>query len=247
MAKRKREPADRAIVLRFVAHLVENGYPDIKVDHWLEDEQPGQSVVEAIAGPFAIEHTSIDTVPEQRRIGQQFQKALGVLELLPVNARLQIVVPYELVQIGGDWKTHFMTLASWAVLTSPTLPDGNYQIPIPATGLECSAVKDSGRPAKIVLYRPAPDDDTLAPRLREQIQRKMEKLIRYKADRHTTVLIIETQDSALMNQHKMLEAARTAVGGQMPDGLDCLWYAEAGGHIFFDFTGPIASGNDVIE
>jgi hypothetical protein len=101
MARTKREPADRAIVLRFVAHLVENGYPEIKVDHWLEHEQPGQSVVEAIAGPFAIEHTSIDTLPEQRRIGQQFQKALGVLEFLPVSARLQIVVPYELVQIAG--------------------------------------------------------------------------------------------------------------------------------------------------
>ena len=26
-----------------------------------------------------------------------------------------------------------------------------------------------------------------------------------------------------------------------------LWYAEAGGHVFFDFTGPITRGDDVIE
>jgi hypothetical protein len=247
MAKKKREPADRAIVLRFVGHLVENGYPDLKIDHWLEDEQPGQSVVEAIAGEFAIEHTSVDTLPNQRGAGHQFQKALGFLEFLPVAARLQILIPYELVQVGGDWQSHFLALASWVVLTAPTLPDGNHQISIPGTALECVAVKDSAMPAKVVLYRPAPDDDTLPLRVGEQITRKMEKLVRYKAEGHTTVLILETQDNALMNQHKMLEAARMALGGQMPSGLDRLWYAEAGGHVFFDFTGPITAGHDIIE
>jgi hypothetical protein len=33
----------------------------------------------------------------------------------------------------------------------------------------------------------------------------------------------------------------------MPEGLDQLWYAEAGGHVFFDFTGPINQGTDVID
>jgi hypothetical protein len=32
-----------------------------------------------------------------------------------------------------------------------------------------------------------------------------------------------------MNQYKMLEAVREAVGGKMPEGLDQIWYAEAGG------------------
>jgi hypothetical protein len=50
-----------------------------------------------------------------------------------------------------------------------------------------------------------------------------------------------------MNQYKMLEAVRTAVGGKMPEGLDQLWYAEAGGHVFFDFTGPINQGTDMID
>jgi hypothetical protein len=57
----ERIPADRAVVLRFVAHLIEHGHPDLKVDHWLEDEHPGQSVVEAIAGPFAPSSTPAST------------------------------------------------------------------------------------------------------------------------------------------------------------------------------------------
>lgn len=247
MAKNKREPADRAVVVRFVAHLMDNGYPDLKIDHWLEDEYPGQSVVEAIAGQFAIEHTSVDTLPNQRVDGDHFQEALGLLEYLPVTARLQIVVPYELVQVGGDWQSYFMTIAHWALVTSPGLPNGVHQIPIAGTGLECTADKDANREPKIVLYRPAPQDDTLVARVGEQITRKMKKLPKYKVDGYTTVLLIESQDNALMNQHKMLEAVRTAIAGKMPEALDQIWYAEAGGYVFFDFTGPIMRGDDMID
>jgi len=37
-------------------------------------------------------------VPDQRRIGEQFMEALGVLAHLPATARLSINVPYELVE-----------------------------------------------------------------------------------------------------------------------------------------------------
>ena len=50
MAEKKRVPPDREIVERFVEHLRHDGYPDLKVDSWPEDDHPGQSVVEAIAG-----------------------------------------------------------------------------------------------------------------------------------------------------------------------------------------------------
>jgi hypothetical protein len=49
-----------------------------------------------------------------------------------------------------------------------------------------------------------------------------------------------------MNQYKMLEAVRTAVGGKMPEGLDQVWFTEARGQVFFDFTGPITTGSDVL-
>lgn len=132
------------------------------------------------------------------------------------------------------------------LVTAPTLPDGSYRIGIPTTELECTALKDGARPAGVFLSRPAPDDDTLPARISAQIVRKMKKLRRYKDDGHTTVLILETEDVALMNQYKMLEAVRTAVGGQMPEGLDQVWFTEARGHVFFDFTGPITTGSDVL-
>jgi hypothetical protein len=61
----KRIPPDRESVEAFVGHLHRHGHPDLKIDSWPQDDHPGQSVVEALAGNLAIEHTSVDTLPYQ--------------------------------------------------------------------------------------------------------------------------------------------------------------------------------------
>lgn len=247
MADKKRVPPDREIIERFVKHLRERGYPDIKIDSWPEDDHPGQSVVEAIAGNLAIEHTSVDTLSDQRRIGEQFMDALGVLDHLPATARLSINVPYELVTVGTDWVTYRFALAQWILNVAPTLPDGRHDIELPNTPLTCIGVKESDRPARVVISRPIQDGETLSQRVAQQITRKMKKLRRYKADGYATVLILETQDQSLMNQHKMLEAVREGLGGSMPQGLDQLWFTEARGAYFFDFARPIRERLDVLD
>lgn len=69
----ERVPVDREIVTRFVDHLRDEGRSGLKVDCWPEDENPGQSEIEAIAGDLAIEHTSVDTLPQQRRIAPSWR------------------------------------------------------------------------------------------------------------------------------------------------------------------------------
>lgn len=243
----KRIPPDREIVEAFVGHLRRHGHPDLKIDSWPEDDHPGQSVVEALAGHLAIEHTSVDTLPDQRRVGEQFMDALGILDHLPTTARLSINVPYELVTVGADWEAYRLALAHWILNVAPTLSDGRHDIALPNTSLTCIALKESTRPARVVLSRPAQDDETLPQRVGLQITRKMKKLRRYKVEGYTTVLILETQDIALMNQHKMLEAVREGLAGAIPEGLDQLWFTEARGVFFFDFTRPIATGSDVLD
>jgi hypothetical protein len=247
VAENKRIHPDREIVEQFVEHLRVDGQPDLKIDSWPEDDNPGQSVVEAIAGNLAIEHTSIDTLPDQRRIGEQFMDALGILDHLPATARLSINVPYELVTIGSDWEAYRLTLADWIINVAPMLPDGRYDIELPNTPLTCIAIKESDRSARVVISRPIQDDHTLPHRVGQQIMRKMKKLLRYKADGYATVLILETQDQSLMNQHKMLRAVRDGLGGSMPEGLDQLWFTEARGAYFFDFAKPIREGRDVLD
>src|ERR1044072_1960024 len=138
MAEKKRVPPDREIVERFVEHLRDEGQVDLKIDSGPEDDHPGQSVVEAIAGNLAIEHTSVDTLPDQRRIGEQFMDALGVLDHLPTTPPPSINVPYDLVTIGADWEAYRLALAHWIINVAPTLSDGRYDIHLPNTPLTCT-------------------------------------------------------------------------------------------------------------
>lgn len=187
--------------------------------------------------------TSIDTTPHQRRDGDWFEEVLAAVERISVPFRLQIQVPYELARKGADWPAFEAGLADWITKVAPGLPDGIHEFDLAATPLRLAAAKRSDWKPGVFLRRPAPDDDTLPARVGDQIRLKLKKLARYKAG-HTTVLLLESKDQALMNQYKMLEAAREGVGGSLPEGLDQLWYAEAEGTWFFDLTAAITNGTD---
>jgi hypothetical protein len=235
---------DRDVVTRFASRLWEERHPDLKVDRWPEDENPGQSEIEAIAGGFAIEHTSIDTVPNQRRDGDWFMDALSSVERIPVPFRLQVLVPYELVARGTDWALFEADLSDWIRNVAPQLPDGIHEFGLASTPLRFAANKSSNLTPGVFLRRPEPPDDTLAARVGEQIRQKAKKLARYKAQGYTTVLLLEAKDIALMSQYRMLEAAREGMGGAMLAEIDQIWYVEAGGDVAIDLTSAIVSGHD---
>jgi hypothetical protein len=87
MPDRNRIPADRTIVKRFGEYLRDGRRPDLRVENirWPEDENPGQSErkIEAIVCDLAIEHASIDTIPDQRRDGDWFEEALAAVDSYP--------------------------------------------------------------------------------------------------------------------------------------------------------------------
>ena len=90
--------SDSEVVRAFVQHLAAQGRPGLKVDRVPEDEHGEDPPIDAIAGPFAIEHTSVDTVENQRRDASWFMRGAGELEgelrgRLPY--RLSVVLPYE--------------------------------------------------------------------------------------------------------------------------------------------------------
>ena len=57
---------DCVVVEAFVAHLRDNGYPDLCIDQKPEKENRQSKDIDAIAGPFAIEHTLIPTFQNQK-------------------------------------------------------------------------------------------------------------------------------------------------------------------------------------
>jgi len=228
-------------VKAFVEHLRKHGFCDLQVDGWPEDENPGASEIEAIAGPFAIEHTSIDTLPNQRRDSDWFGEAVSPLEtvLSPLlQFRLRITFPYDAISAGQDWAAIREAIAAWIVRESGGLADGVHFIIVPGTTFESRISKDSGAEPALLFYREAADDPSLAVRVRDQVLRKTSKLARHSLQERKTVLLVESVDGSLMNQHKMLEALREGLK-QLPAGIDQLWYVDGRrgfAPTFFDFT-----------
>jgi hypothetical protein len=71
---------DGAIVAPFVAWLSENGHPGLSVRRRPVLGNGDASDIEAVAGPFAIAHTSVNTIEKQRRDSTWFSRVAQSLE-----------------------------------------------------------------------------------------------------------------------------------------------------------------------
>jgi hypothetical protein len=91
-------------------------------------------------------------------------------------------------------------LADWITDVAPRLPDGVREFDLAVIPLRFAAAERSGGRPGVFLRRAAPNDDTLSARVGEQIRRMRKKLMLCKAQGYTTVLLLESNDQALMNQ-----------------------------------------------
>ena len=73
-------------------------------------------------------------------------------------------------------------------------------------------------------------------RIKKLLDRKAKKLAKYAED-YMTVLLVENNDIALMNDQMMCEAIRGAYPEGLPKGVEQLWYADTAVTCrFLDFT-----------
>lgn len=242
---------DQDVTNAFVAHLRKNGFPDLKVDRCPDKENRNTSDIDAIAGHFAIEHTSIDTIPNQRRDADWFMKAIGEIEKeLPVALpfRLNITIEYDAVTKGQDWEAIRENLKTWIIKESPRIADGRQVLEgIQGVPFRLHVRKGSNRRPGIFFARFEPNDDTLPARIRKQFDRKAKKLKNYHDQDKTTVLLIENGDIALMNE--ILDAIQKAYPSSLPNDVDKIWYADTSipnDIEFMDFTPEILQGDNPI-
>lgn len=243
MAQRR----DRVVVEAFVSHLGASASPGLVVDAWLEDENPGQSVVEALAGPFAIEHTSIDTFAGQRQIAHRFSEVVTPLErvLTPhLSGVLRGFLPDSCFQTGEDWGSLQEALARWVVSEGIGLPEGATQTLLPDVGVSVRAFKDSRFRPRLVFWLESGDEPPLAVRLRAQVVRKAAKVSPHADSGKTRVLLLESVDSVNMGPGRLLDALVQAFGG-MPPGVDQLWFVDGTTGLrpeFHDLTSELLAG-----
>ena len=253
MTKRKACPQDepgRKVVEAFVSFLSNRSYPGLKVECRPDEVERNTPDIDAIAGPFAIEHTSVDTVTNQRRDKAFFKCVVdGIANELrgKLGCRLRITVEWSAVKKGPVWAAIHEALKDWILTTVPNLPDGVTVIEdgtIAGVPFGLLVRKASDRPPGIFFARCEPPDGTLSVEDRVRLEEHARKLAEYKPCK-TTILLVESSDMALMNRSIMLGALKTAFSNALPPGVDQVWYADTSGtsgpasEDFKDFTSDL--------
>jgi hypothetical protein len=237
---------DRDVIRAFVAYLQENGHPNLEVERWPEDENRVSKEIDATAGALSIEHTSIDTLPNQRRDSDWCIQVVGGIEYELHNSipfRLSITLEHQAVTTGRDWSAIRNALKDWIIAGSSLLEDGHHVLDgIPGVPFRLRRSKARGHRPGLLFGRFDPGDDTLSARIRELLLRKANKLLKYRGSGETMVLLVDSEDIALMNESKMLTAVRKSFPAGSPPGVDQIWYADTSipSEICFrDLTSPL--------
>ncbi|HIJ75991.1 MAG TPA: hypothetical protein HPP81_04670 [Deltaproteobacteria bacterium] len=153
---------------------------------------------------------------------------------------LSITLEYQAVKKGQNWSAIQNALKTWLITDVSRLGDENHTLDhIPGVPFRLHITKASSRRPGLFFARYDPGDNTLPDRTRQLLVRKAEKLLRYQSAGKTTVLLVESEDIALMNEAKMLAAVRTAFADGPPSGVHQLWYVDTSIPIeilFKDFT-----------
>jgi hypothetical protein len=232
--------SERSIIQVFVEYLDNQRYPGIRILDWPEDHNDND--IDAVADGLAIEHTSIDTLPDQRQRSAWFVKTVGSLEeeVGQLAFRLSISFPFDAIKRKQEWVKIRLELMEWILQSAPSLPDGHHRIKLTSMPFTLNINKSSSSKPGLFLSRFVPEDDHSLPRrVGESIQRKAKKLVQYKEKGYRTLLIIESDDLALMNTEKMARAVKTGCPDGKPAWVDEIWFVDTSIETepeFYDFT-----------
>lgn len=221
---------DNDVVDAFVAHLAHCGNLGLKVDERPDETNRATQDIDAIAGPFAIEHTSVDALDERRRRDDQWLQAVGGLEAElkgSVSAHLSVATDYRAVTTGQDWAAVRSALRNWIRESSEQIAIGRHELAVDGVPFPVTVWKRVDLPAGVYFSRLVVDSyETLAESAGPLIVRKAKKLGVYQQRGKTTVLLLESDDIAMMNHVKMHEVISAVFPGAWPGGVDQIWYAD---------------------
>lgn len=233
------------LIKAFVQYLsmAHDFQPTLQIERQPEKEQektghqPGD--IDAIAGPFAIEHTSIDVLENQRARADWFSKVVAPLEaeFSKLTYRITIIFPYEAIDRGMRWDDVRDGLRRWITEKCQSLSEGNHFIDnAPSVSFSFHVHKVSSKRPRLLFSRIAQDDPSLPTRLKTHLSGKVNKLRKYKQEDLKTVLLIESGDIALMSKQLLVQSLRSAFADGWPPGLDQLWYADSSipSHLVFE-------------
>jgi len=174
---------EKSLIKEFISYLNKTGYSGLQIDKWPDEENRNCPDIDAIADNLAIEHTSIDTLPNQRRDSKWFSRIVQGLEdelQYQLSFNLRIIFPNDGIQTGQNWSQIRDAIRLWITAVAPTLNNGPHivrgQKNIP---FDFRVYKATDRTPRLSFGRFVPEDKSLPLRIREQLDRKINKLKPY--------------------------------------------------------------------
>ena len=129
--------SEQEVIIAFVKHLgLTIGQANLSVDKWPDKENRIEPEIDAIAGDFAIEHTSVDSVANQRQFDDWFSQVVNGLDNVIrdyVDCGLTITLEFRAIWKGMKWSSIRTDLRNWIVYCAPSLQIGHHEIILPTS------------------------------------------------------------------------------------------------------------------
>lgn len=221
------------VIDEFVSHLSKERKDDLEVvsrpDKINRNTEDIDAVISGKNNRIALEHTTIDTIPDQREDSNRFNIVFGALEKElkgQFEGNIHLTASCYSIPTGQRWTGLRKEVKSWLVASIPKLPYGHGFYNIPNTPFRIHIIKKPSKESRFFVGRFSPTDATLPERLAEIIARKERKLFQYKNKGFETILLIENDDIALMNEGIMADSFKDATKLYNIINLNQVWFAD---------------------
>jgi hypothetical protein len=229
----------RELIEHFVEYLRSTRDGSLSVVAYPDTTERVKRDIDALAegscAKLAIEHTSLDTMPDQRRDNAHFLEITDGLRdaLCEVcnDIHISVLLPSYAVPPGVNHdrrKAMKSELRNWLVDNVPLLPHNHGWHDVPGLPFRVFISKMPSERTWVGIARFDVDDEArkLTGRAVALIRDKAGKLKQYADDGYTTVLLIENADIALMNPGIMCCTVHDALQSDRTIDIDEIWFAD---------------------
>lgn len=228
------ELTPRQVIEEFLAHH----HAGLSIDEVPDETERQERAIDAIAGSLAIEHTSVDRMPEQRGTLAKYQRIVGPSREAYRNTpgRVYVEIPYETVlkakkleELGAElheWLSENLPRIEMGEERTVTLsqdPSFQFRIRRPEAWAEYDGLRFS------VIVNPEEEAGLVGQLVRLlRDQGKLAKLAAHKELGRATILLVESSDFQLMSRKILAEAFEEAEAelGPVLAQVDQIWFAD---------------------